>query len=403
MPERMNEAQRTLDSFEISESAKAIQNQLHQLVCQSIHDAGGKISFSQFMSMALYQPTLGYYQNDLQKFGDKGDYVTAPEMGRLFAQCIANSISKLFKQGGELANQSILEIGAGSGSLVINLMQSLHQLNALPSSYLILEPSSSLQKQQREKVASCIPEISDKVQWISELPRAFNGVILANEVIDAIPFERVKKDNGQWRKLGVGLEFEQLTNSLMNPVVDESLPGPLVAEQFSEEYVDGYTTEYRPLVNGWIKSLSSALNTGAIMLIDYGYAAAEFYHPQRSAGSLNCFIRHHQHDDPYQLVGLQDITAHVDFTQVALAASKNELNVDGFTTQAGFLLENGITQIAEQQNTDVPAEVRYQRSRELQQLLMPGQMGEVIKVILLSKSLNSEISGFSMQDHLHRL
>ena len=399
----MKQTSQTLDSFELSESAQSIQWRLTKVISDKIKQAGGQISFAKYMNMALYQQNLGYYKNELQTFGEKGDFITAPEMGQYFALCIANSIGPMFENSCTSQESVILEIGAGSGVLAVNLLQALAQSNALPSQYLILEPSASLQQQQKERINQCSEAIKNRVVWISELPEKVNGVILANEVVDAMPVERIQKIDEQWFELGVTENNGQFENVAMNPADMERIPKILSEPEEQSVFVEGYTTEFRSVIKGWIKSLAASLNSGVILLFDYGYAAAEFYHPQRVAGTLNCFIRHHQHADPFQFVGLQDITAHVDFSQIAVEANKNQLTVSGFTTQAGFLLENGITEFAEQQVTDQPPEVRYQRSQEMQKLLMPGQMGEVVKVILLTKSLKTEIKGFSMQDHLHRL
>ena len=399
----MNQSSIPLESFELGENAQLIQAELKQLICQAIDSAGGCISFSEFMNQALYQPSLGYYQNELQTFGDKGDFITAPEMGKYFALCLANSLSAVLRKTDSSSQKTIVELGAGSGALMVNLMQALEKQDTLPDEYLILEPSANLQKQQKEKIAGCSANIQQRVVWVSELPKNINGVILANEVVDAIPFKRIQRADNQWLELGVTHAGGNFEYSAMQAMPDNHLPTMLKESTEQNSYSSGYTTEVRPLVNGWINSLASSLESGKVLLIDYGYASAEYYHLQRTSGTLTCFIRHHQHDDPSNLVGLQDITAHVDFTELALAASKSGLDVSGYTTQAGFLLENGITEIAEQQLTNQPEEFRYQISQELQKLLMPGQMGEVIKVICFSKSSSEAINGFAMQDHLHRL
>jgi len=397
----MKQNSKTLDSFELSEEAIEIQKSLTDKIISEIDKQGGTIPFSQFIQMALYQPKRGYYQNGLHKFGDKGDFVTAPEIGRHFARCIANSI---FQCINNKETQSILEIGAGSGALAVNLLKSLGKMSLYPAEYLILEPSAQLQVQQKFLLSESLPEYFPQIKWLSKLPDNFNGVIIANEVADAIPCERIKFTNNQWVRLGVSYQNSGLQVSDMDVISAEELPQSLT-ENRSEKFVEGYTTEYRPLIDGWIKSLANTLNQGAILLVDYGYPESEFYHPQRTSGSLNCFIRHYQQDDPLQLIGLQDITAHVDFSQIARVADLNGLDIDGYTTQAGFLLENGITEFFEsdsnsRQETD---ETRYRTSQEIQKLLMPGQMGEVFKVILLTKKLSTEIKGFTLQDHLHRL
>ncbi len=409
----MNQSSKPLKSFKVSEQAKDIQECLSAKIQSEILKHDGKIPFSQFMQMALYEPGLGYYQNNLHKFGEKGDFITAPEMGHHFAKCLARSVRQFFLESSQTkpsqaaSNQTeqkvLLEIGAGSGILAVNLLTELEQLDALPAQYLILEPSAQLQSQQKSLLKSNLPNYFSNIEWISQLPEKLYGLILANEVLDALPCERVKRVDGQWLKLGVSYDNGDFIDCLMPLMDGDNLPSQLTIKGAKDRYQDDYTTEYRPLVTGWIKALANTLDMGAILLVDYGYSESEFYHPQRVQGSLSCFISHHSHSQPLQYVGLQDITAHVDFTQIAKVADEMELEITGYTTQAGFLLENGITEISDETTENESPEQRYQRSQELQKLLMPGQMGEVIKVILLSKNLDSEIKGFALQDHLHRL
>lgn len=407
----MNQNSKLFESFEISDQAKTINELLSAKIRVEINQTNGKIPFSKFMQMALYESKLGYYQNNLHKFGEKGDFITAPEMGKNFAKCIANSISPFFQQSPDHLDhsvhieqqKSILEIGAGSGALAVNLLSELAELSALPEQYWILEPSASLQNMQQIKLKESLPDYFPYVKWVSKLPENMTGIIIANEVVDAIPCERIKRQNNQWHQLGVTYKNAQFEQCMTKLVDDSELPKILTQRESSKNYSDGYHAEYRPLVNGWIKSLAKTLHQGAIILLDYGYSESELYHPQREQGSLSCFINHHTHSEPFQFVGLQDITAHVDFTQIARVAYENSLVISGYTTQAGFLLENGITEISEVFEENETPQQRYQRSQELQKLLMPGQMGEVIKVILLSKELNVGIKGFTLQDHLHRL
>jgi len=397
----MNQSSIPLQSFDISEEGESIQACLAAKIKAEIVEQGGKIPFSKFMQMALYQPELGYYQNNLHKFGDKGDFITAPEMGNNFAKCLANSLVDYILSNKDELN--LMEIGAGSGILAANLLDELGHLGGLPSQYLILEPSAELQAQQKSLLLQRHSEYFKNIIWISELPENFSGIILANEVVDAIPCERIVRVDEQWRRLGVGCNNDTFVDCLMDDIDIADLPEGLKTNGNSNDYPEGYATEYCPLTKGWINALSNSLKQGAIILFDYGYAESELYHPQRLAGSLTCFINHHSHSDPYQYVGLQDITAHVDFTQIARNAHEFSLDVGGYTTQAGFLLENGITEISEKLAENESQEQRYKRSQELQKLLMPGQMGEVIKVILLGKNLETEIKGFSLQDHLYRL
>lgn len=378
---------------QLSTSAQQISQQLTAQIFDHIAQSEGVISFAQFMQMALYTPQLGYYQNPLYTFGEKGDFITAPEMGSLFAACLAKSLSATLAKNTD-RKLNILELGAGSGKLACDLIQQLQKLDITIEKYQILEPSASLQNQQRELLED--GGVVDDVEWLPGLPEQFSGHIIANEVVDAIPCERIQKVGQSWRYLGVAVEAEQLTWRVMGEVDETDLPIALLK---SEHYIEGYQTEIRPMASAWITSLASTLQDGSITLFDYGYPQAELYHPQRHQGSLQCFSRHSQHSDPFNLVGLQDITAHVDFTQLASTAASQALAVSGFSAQSGYLLENGILDFG-QINSAVET---YQQSRQIQQLTAPGQMGEVVKVMLLSKGNSILPSGFQLQDHLYRL
>jgi len=399
----MNQSSKLIESFEISKDAQAKSQQLSLRIADEIKAQGGHISFSAFMQMALYQPKLGYYQNLLHKFGDKGDFVTAPEMGSLFAQCLANAIAGYFNQSSSSQTEKLLEIGAGSGILAVNLLKALDKLGALPHQYFILEPSASLQNQQQVLLKQQCPQYYSKIVWLNELPKNFTGVMVANEVVDAIPCNRFIKRNGEWYSLQVCCKNEGFEDYFEERAANKDLPEFLLAEEETSPYPDGYVFENRPLINGWMSALAESLQQGAIILADYGYPERELYHPQRDQGTLTCFVRHHAHNDPYQLIGLQDITAHVDFSEVARCADLHGLSIQGYTTQAGFLLENGITDMSQKQSNISDPKQQYQISQQVQQLLMPGQMGEVIKVILLEKNSTFAANGFSLQDHLYRL
>ncbi|MGB0495765.1 MAG: class I SAM-dependent methyltransferase [Kangiellaceae bacterium] len=400
--------------FKISAEASAISNELSERIKTRIKNNGQPIDFQTFMQMALYEPQLGYYQNNLHKFGEKGDFITAPELSSLFADCIAESMSDTLNKNGV---SSILEVGAGSGRLAVDLIKALSSQKNEPSQYYILETSASLQAQQKQLVEKECPDYLSKVIWLSELPKDFAGIIIANEVIDAIPCQIIEKTEQGWFYRDVDCENDLLRECLGKAVNSDELPCFLKQQDAEEQYLTGYKTEIRKQASGWLSALSNSLSSGHILLIDYGYPSSEFYHPQRTQGSLTCFINHHSHADYLQAIGLQDITAHVDFTDIATVSDKLGLQVGGFTTQAGFLLENGILEKSEawlMSNENAANDIdRYKISLQLQKLMMPGQMGEVLKVMCLSKlqnkndvvGKNAEISlkGFSMQDQLRRL
>lgn len=383
--------------FELSAEALAVSDALRKVIEQQVIDCHGFLPFSEFMKTALYYPELGYYQNRQQKFGKSGDFITAPEMGKAFAYSLANSMQDYLV---DITNSNILEIGAGSGILAVNLVTSLAEFKALPQHYFILEPSPQLQAQQRALIEETVPEHLNRFVWLQSLPTDFNGILLANEVLDAIPCERVVLKDKKWHRKGVGIEQNELVE-LLRPVENlEELPKPLLG---LDAFPEDYETEYRPLLAGWLKALAHSIASGAILLIDYGYNEVEYYHPQRVSGSLSCFVRHKVHSDPLKLIGLQDITAHVDFSHVAQLADLNGLEVHGYTTQAGFLLANGVTEFNQVLAEKLPEKARYRLSQELQMLLMPGQMGEVVKVISIATDNSIVLKGFELQDHLHRL
>ncbi len=299
---------------------------------QIIMEKGGAIPFSEFMNLALYAPAMGYYVAGQVRFGAEGDFVTAPELGDVFGRCLARQVSQVLSAiDGE---SDVLEFGAGSGRLAVSLIKELEHLDVLPERYLILETSPDLQQRQKQTIRQQAPQHVERFVWLDSMPeQAINGVVLANEVLDAMPVEMfavdeqgsaqqclvtVAEDGFQWGS-------RQADAKLAEQIAQMDLPA-------------GYNSELNPAVDGWIAMLAEELEQGVVLLIDYGFPRHEYYHPQRTAGTLMCHYRHHSHSNPLMLVGIQDITAHVDFTAVAEAAIAAKLDVLGFTTQANFLL-----------------------------------------------------------------
>lgn len=378
----------------IFDQASQLNKALVSLIRQRIEASNGSISFSDYMQMALYTPQLGYYQNGLYKFGELGDFVTAPEISPLFAASVANALVSL----PEKLTDNLLEIGAGSGQFAFDLLSHLATLNRTPTHYYILEPSASLQKVQKEKLRLLSADLYQRIIWLSELSDNFVGSILANEVVDAIPCALIEKTLSGWQQKGVTYQDGKLQWSKLTPIEEKTLPDILKQGNYSA----GYTCEIRPLANAWIKSLAQSLQQGILLLFDYGYPQQDYYHVQRTQGTLQCFSRHKSNNNPLELTGLQDITAHVDFTELAKAAVNHGLSVAGFTTQAGFLLENHILDLSKEFiNQDL--EKNYQQSQQIQKLITPDQMGELVKVICFSKDTQTVPQGFSMQDQLNRL
>jgi len=360
---------------------------------QRVQQQGGWISFADYMQMALYTPHLGYYSGDANKFGLGGDFVTAPEISPLFAQALANQVAQVL----QTTAGNVLELGAGTGKLAAGLLLRLAELEQLPQHYFILEVSANLRQRQQEYLQSILPAaLYSRLQWLDALPEALTGVVVGNEVLDAIPVHVVEWRAGQWRERGIGFDQQLVWQTQL--LQDLSL----VAAIDTRHLPDGYITEVCPAAQGLIASLATMLVRGLVLMPDYGFAASEYYHPQRAQGTLMCHYQHYAHDDPLIYPGLQDITAHVDFTAMAEAAVAHGLDCAGYTNQAQFLINCGILQLLQQ----VPPEesARYlPMVAAVQKLLSPAEMGELFKVLALSKGLALPLMGFLQGDKRHQL
>lgn len=383
---------------------------LLEKISAEISAAGGWLDFASYMNLALYAPHLGYYSGGAQKFGQYGDFVTAPELGvayrdnknsknsyrpSLFAQTLANQVAQVMVE----TKRDILELGAGTGRLALDLLLTLQQMDCFPLHYYILEVSAHLRLVQQETMQELLPDdIFARVVWLDTLPDTFSGLILGNEVLDALPVHIVKTTDNGLAEIGVAksldgcLAFEQrvLTNNQL-------------CDQLSELNLPvGYLTEICPLATALVASLASILQQGVILLIDYGFTCQEYYHVHRSEGTLMCHYRHYAHSDPLVYVGLQDITAHVDFTRVALAGVESGLECKGFSSQAQFLINCGITEcLAQISPHDIG--VYAPLASQAQKLLSPAEMGELFKVIAFSKQITSPLLGFKQGDKRHTL
>jgi SAM-dependent MidA family methyltransferase len=374
------------------------------MIRDRITDAGGWIDFSEFMELALYAPGMGYYSAGAQKFGAAGDFITAPELSSLYSECIAQQIADVLRQ---CENPEILEIGAGTGAMAADILRTLEARGSLPDRYLILEVSAELRQRQRQTLQARVPNQISRIEWLDALPaRGVEGVILGNEVLDALPVSRFRVvESGPATVavecLGVGLGEEKFVSApgLATDLIRERVQA--IEQDLGQPFPAGYTSEICPSLPAFIHSLGDTLTRGMILLVDYGLPRREFFHADRTGGTLMCHYRHHVHTDPFMYPGLQDITAWVDFTTVAEAATACGFDVAGFTTQAHFLVAAGITENFESGDGDV--KVRLQRSAELQTLLMPGQMGENFKFIGLSREIENNLRGFSGRDLRHTL
>ena len=340
------------------------------------------IPFARYMELALHEPGLGYYAAGARKLGRGGDFVTAPELTPLFGRTLARQIKEILRPG-----ESVLEFGAGSGALAEAV---LHDLSV---PYLILETSSELKQRQKER-------LGNRVQWLDRLPRGFRGVMIANEVVDAMPVHAVAWTAAGIAERGVCVNENQLAWA-DRPATGEVL---LRAQKIETEMPPSgrYESELALLARLWMRSLARLLERGALLVIDYGFPAHEYFHPQRSMGTLACHYRHHVHGDPFYLPGLQDITAHVDFSALARAASDGGLEVLGFATQARFLVNCGITELLGE--LDPADAARYlPAASAVQKLVSPSEMGELFKVLAVGRGVEHSLKGFSSGDRRNAL
>lgn len=373
--------------------------QLTAVICKEIA-VSGSIPFERYMELALYAPGLGYYSAGSTKLGSQGDFVTAPEISALFSRALALQCEQLLKI---MPQGDILEFGAGSGIMAKDLLLELEQRQCLPQHYYILEVSADLRQRQQTLLKQRLPQFYSQIVWLDQLPaKPFNGVILANEVLDAMPIQRLQVTSEQLNEYHVSYEKEQFIwqfKSIKQPELSKT-----IADYNIELLHDYYDVEINPLLPHWIQGLSKCLAQGAVFIIDYGFPRHEYYHPDRYQGTLMCHYQQRSHTNPLILTGLQDITAHVDFTAVAEAAIKNEFKVAGFTNQAAFLLSLGLLNLAELQLHTSDQRQRLLINQQIQKLTSPAEMGELFKVMALTKNLvSTQLLGFCLQDQRQRL
>jgi SAM-dependent MidA family methyltransferase len=356
-----------------------------------IIERGGWLPFDEYLRLVLYEPGLGYYSAGSVKLGRAGDFVTAPELSPLFGRALARQCAQALDV---LDGGVVLELGAGSGALAAALLPAMQELGSLPEHYEILETSADLVARQRERLDRLPEPLRARLHWRERLPDSpISGVILANEVADALPFRRFLVSGQGFLERGVAL-----TDRAALTVSDRAADAQLAAELerlAPTPWPIGYESELCPLLDGWVAALGAALAHGVALLIDYGLARHEYYHPQRMHGTLRCYFRHRAHEDALLYPGLQDISAWVDFTRAAEAATACGLTVSGYCTQAAFLLANGIEADVAAAGTTIE---RAQLAAQARHLLLPGEMGESCKVIALTRDLDAPLRGFSYQD-----
>ncbi|MFQ5659341.1 MAG: class I SAM-dependent methyltransferase [Gammaproteobacteria bacterium] len=381
-------------------AALAHSHRLTENIRAGIEANHGHISFKRYMQKVLYEPGLGYYSAGARKFGVEGDFITAPEVSPLFSRCLARQSEQIIRalQGG-----IILEFGAGTGTMAVDILTELKQRKCLPEKYLILEPSADLRQRQQQQLAERVPELLTTVEWLDRLPGTpVKGLFLANEVIDAQPTHRIVMADKNpcelqvlWQDNAFSWGRVAASGELANQV-------ERIRRKLQSEWPDGYILEINTDLPAWMRSLSDSLAQGVMLFVDYGYPAHEYYHPQRTEGTLLCHYRHRVHSDPFLYPGLQDITASVDFTAVAEAAVAAGLEVNGFTTQAHFLMACGLDSMVPACAGDNQKSL-MEITRQVKILTLPGEMGERFKVIALSKQFDGALMGFELADQRRRL
>lgn len=380
-----------------SPEAAAASRDLHAHIAAAITAAGGWISFARYMELALYTPGLGYYSGGAHKFGAAGDFITAPELTPLFAQTLAAQAAQVMA----LSAPHIIETGGGSGALATDLLLALEQRGTLPDSYAILELSGELRARQADTLRQRAPHLLERVSWLDALPEKFSGFVVGNEVLDAMPVHLVHWHADVTLERGVALDKQG------NFAWEErSLPPALQPAVAALPPLTDYLSEINLAASAWVAAWAGILEQGALLLIDYGFPRHEYYHPQREQGTLMCHYRHHAHGDPFWLPGLNDITAHVDFTAIAEAGFDAGLEVAGYLSQAAFLINCGLTDVLAQATPAAmeSGDVEYLRqSRAVEKLINPAEMGELFKVIAFSKDLGEPLLGFARGDKTHAL
>lgn len=384
-----------------------------EMIRAEITAAGGWISFAHYMRLALYAAGMGYYSGGAEKFGREGDFVTAPEMSTLFGRALARQAAQVIEFTADSgARVDILEFGAGTGKLALDLLIELETLDCLPRRYFILEISAELQQRQRQLLENNAPHLASRVVWLENLPDSFCGLMLANEVLDAMPVHLVVWRGTDVFERGVAYhhshtgEFEWEDRPLIQAELSQAALELGVGVRRGEDTVNAnsrdYVSEIGLTSRRFLSSMAQILQKGAILLIDYGFGRDEYYHPQRDRGTLMCHYRHHAHGDPFFLPGLQDITSHVDFSAVADSAATAGLELWGYTSQAHFLINCGIVEILAQMSAG-NAKDYLSLSNQAQKLVSPAEMGELFKVIAFGKGAHPPLKGFTSGDRSRML
>ncbi len=368
------------------------------VIAEQIAGAGGWISFERYMDLALYAPGLGYYSAGSRKLGRGGDFITAPEVSPLFGACVAKQCAEIQGDGGA---GSILELGAGSGRLAVDILTRLETLDRLPERYLILDVSADLRERQRQLLADRVPHLLPRLEWVDAPPASFDGVIVANEVLDALPVSRFMCRGPACEELGVSWVKGAFTWAARpaGPALRRACARLAAA---AGGWEGQYVSEYCPRLPSWTRAVVRGLRRGAVLWFDYGLPRPQYYLAERRDGTLICHFRHRAHGNPFVHPGLQDITAWVDFTALAECGAEAGFDLAGFTSQAYFLAGLGID--AEMRALAGDHQGQFARlANQARQLMMPGEMGERFKAMAWTRGVNRPLSGFALQDLRHSL
>ncbi len=376
------------------ENELRLSERLKTKIIQSIVAAGGWISFNRFMEFALYDADFGYYSGSLRKFGEEGDFVTASEISSFFAKALCIQFKEIFQS----LDKNIIEIGAGSGKFALEVIQSLEADSESIDHYFILEISQSLRKQQYDLLIEQLPSnLFNKVQWINEIPKKYEGIIFCNELLDAFPIDLIKKTLGNYFQKGVGVENSEFIWK------DKLIDDLSVYDQVNlESLPDNYLIEHSIHIKNWINQINQSFSKGILLIIDYGFNDKEYFHDQRAQGTLMCHFKHYAHDNPLIHLGIQDITSHVNFSYVAREASKLGLHIKGFISQANFLINCGILDLLEKVNIEDRA-LHMKSVSEIQKLLSPAEMGDLFKVMAIEKNIDIDFIGLKNNNKVTKL
>ncbi|MGI9245206.1 MAG: class I SAM-dependent methyltransferase [Steroidobacteraceae bacterium] len=389
-----------LDLPDLSPDEAAHSERLRQRIAAEIGRHGGWIGFGRFMQLALYEPGLGYYSAGARKFGAGGDFITAPEAAPVFSRCVAVQCTEVLRELGPAA--VVLELGAGSGALAATLLAELERQDVVPAEYWILDVSADLRERQRQAIEAAVPQWLDRVRWLDVLPEAFTGIVLANEVLDALVVERFAIRGSEVRAVGVELAADgslRLAERAADPQLTAGVRA--IESDLGQPLPEAYESEINLGLTAWLEAVAGPLRRGLLLFVDYGLSRGEYYAQERAGGTLLCHFRHRFHEDACARVGLQDITAWVDFTRVAEAAQAAGLEVAGYTTQAQFLIGCGLGEfVADVGGLDLAD--RLNLSRQAMMLTLPGEMGERFKAMALTRDCELPLRGFALRD-LRRL